>query len=114
MENGIERRRHIRAPLALPVVLMTPKGVIKGKTANISVSGVALILFLEAPEIGDEFEISLKASEDHEMPVTCEKVWSGKMVADESVYHAIGVHFTIISASDREILAAMVAEYYLI
>jgi len=114
MNTGIERRRHPRAPLALPVVLMTPQVAIKGKTVNISVGGLALLLFLETPKIGDEFQIALKSSEDHEMPVTCEKVWSGSIIYDESVYNGIGVRFTKISTSDREIIASMVAEYYLI
>jgi len=114
MKNGIERRRHLRVPLALQVVLMTPQGAIKGKTADISVGGLAVLLFLEKPEIGGEFQITLKSSEGHEMSVTCEKVWSGKFISDETVYNAIGVHFTKISSSDREIIAAMVKEYYLV
>ena len=112
MNTGIERRRHPRVPIALPVVLMTPQGAIKGKTANISVGGLALILFSEKPKIGDEFQITLKSSEDHEMPVTCEKVWSGSIIADESVYHGIGVRFTKISSSDQDIIASLVAEYF--
>ena len=114
MKNGIERRRHIRAPLALPVVLKTPQGTIKGRTANISISGLALILLLESPEIDGEFEIIIKLSEEDALPVTCKKVWSGTMVADESVYEAIGVQFTKISSGDRKILASMVSEYYLV
>ena len=114
MKNGIERRRHLRVPLALQVVLMTPQGAIKGKTADISVSGLAVILFLEKPELGDEFEITLKSSESHEMSMTCEKIWSGSINFDGSVYSGIGVRFTNISSSDREIIASLVAEYYLI
>mgnify|MGYP001812523137 CR=1 FL=1 len=70
MKNGIERRRHLRVPLDLQVVLKTPQGVVKGKTADISVSGLAVILFLEKPEIGNEFEITLKSSQGHDMSVT--------------------------------------------
>jgi len=114
MNTGIERRRHPRAPIVLPVVLMTPQGAIKGKTANISVGGLALLLFLELPEIGDKFQITLKSSEDHEMSVTCEKVWSDSIILNESVYYGIGIRFTKISPSDREIIAAMVKEYYLV
>ena len=114
MKNGIERRRHLRVPLDLQVVLITPKGAIKGKTGDISVSGLAVILFLEKPEIGNEFEITLKSSEGHEMSVTCEKVWAGKYTFNEALYNAIGVQFTEISPSDREIIAAMVEEYYLV
>ena len=51
MKNGIERRRHPRVPLALPIVLKTPQGAIEGKTLNISVGGLAVLLFKEKPEM---------------------------------------------------------------
>ena len=114
MKNGIDRRRHLRVPLDLQVVLMTPQGVIKGKTADISVNGLAVILFLEKPEIGNEFGITLKSSEGHEMRVSCKKVWWGKYILDETAYNAFGVRFTEISPSNREIIASMVEEYYLV
>jgi len=113
MNSAIENRRHPRIPLSWPVILMTPQGPIKGETSNISVGGT-LILCSETIEIDDEFQIILKHPEDHEMPVTCENVWSGKFISDETVYNVIGVRFIKISSSDREIIASMVAEYYLI
>ena len=113
MKNGIEKRRHPRVPLALDVILTTPQGLIKGKTANISVTGLAVLLFFEKPEIGDRFEIILKSSEDHEMSLTCEKMWSDEFISNETTYHVIGVEFTKISPSDREIIAEIVSEYYL-
>lgn len=112
MKNGNERRRHLRAPIALPVVLETAKGLIKGKTANISVSGLALILLLDPPEIEDEFKIIIKPSVDHEVPVTCKKVWMGTMVAGESLYNAIGAEFIKISPMDRKALISMIIDFY--
>lgn len=114
MKNGTERRRHLRVPLALQAILMTPQGAIEGKTADISVSGLAVILFLETPEIGDEFQVTLKSSDNHEISVSCKKMWSGKYISDETIYNAIGVQFIKLSASDREIIASMVEEYYLV
>ena len=73
MTTGIDRRRDQRAPLSLPIEVKTPKGAIKGKTANISISGLALLLFIETPEIGDEFEVTIKLSEDHEARVTVKR-----------------------------------------
>ncbi|MEA3231368.1 MAG: PilZ domain-containing protein [Thermodesulfobacteriota bacterium] len=73
-----------------------------------------IILFLEKPEIGNEFGITLKSSEGHEMRVSCKKVWWGKYILDETVYNAFGVRFTEISPSNREIIASMVEEYYLV
>jgi len=84
---------------------------IKGETSNISVSG-ALILFLEKPEIGDEFEVILKSPDDHEMPITCEKVWSGRFNINGSASSGIGLRFTKISSGDYEIIASLVAEQH--
>ncbi len=114
MKNGIEKRRHLRVPLALQVVLMTPKGPIKGKTADISASGLAVILFIEKPEIGDTFDIALKSSDGKDMRVACKRVWLGKLISNETVYDTIGVEFTKISTNDSEILASLVEIYYLI
>ena len=112
MNTGFEKRRHLRVPLDLEVDLKTSQGVLKGKTAEISISGLAVLLFLEKPETGNQFQIILKPSEGHDIPVTCERVWSGKIISNETVYSAIGIRFTKISSSDRKILASMVEEYY--
>ena len=114
MKKETERRRHLRVPLDLQVVLMTPKGAVKGKTADISVSGLAVILFLKKPEIGDEFEVTLKSSEGHVMSLTCKRIWSGDFISNETLYNAIGVQFTDVSPSDNKIIAAMVEEFYLV
>ncbi len=114
MKNGIERRRHLRAPIALDVVIVTPRGSFKGKTANISIGGLALLLFLEPPEVGDTFQATLSPTKGHEMSVTCEKIWSGKVVADDSVYIGIGIRFVKISSEDRKIIASLVKQYYLV
>lgn len=113
MKRGNERRRHLRVPLKLQVVLNTPQGDIKANTADISVSGLGVNLFLEQPEIGDEFQVILKSSEDHEMSLACEKMWSSKFISDETMYDAFGFQFKKISTSDREIIASMVEGYYL-
>ena len=112
MKKGIDRRLHPRVPLTLPVVLMTPQETIEGTTVDVGVNGFALILFKEKPEISDEFEITLKTTEDYEMTVTCEKLWSGKIVPRAIVFNGIGVRFTKITASDRQIIAALVEKYY--
>ena len=113
MKNGIERRQDPRAPISLPVEVKTPTGTIKGKTANISIGGLALLLFSEPPEVGDEFQIILALPDHHEAKVTCQKRWSGEMVAGSTVYTAIGVQFTMISAEDRDIVASLVEAHCL-
>lgn len=111
MKNGIDRRRDLRIPVGWPVVLITPQGAIEGMTANTSVSGLALLLFSEMPEVGDKFQIILKPSEGDKIPVTCEKIWSDNLILDESVCIGIGVRFTKISSHDRKIIAALAKAY---
>lgn len=114
MKDGIERRRHIRAPFALPVVLETTQGIINGKTTNISISGLALVIFFEKlPTLSDIFQITLKLPDNNEISVFCEKVWSGNIVDNDSVYNAIGVQFIKMSSHDRKVLTAMIKNYYL-
>ena len=112
MRNGIERRRHIRAPLAIDVVLKTSEGTIKGKTADISVSGLAVILFIDQAEISDEFEITLRLSQSHEISINCAKIWAGKMISAKTLYNAIGVEFIKIAPTDRKTLVTMIFDYY--
>jgi len=112
MKNGIERRRHLRAPLHLPFAMKVAQGDIKAKTVDISVSGLSTILPLEASKIGDEFQIILKPSENHIISVTCKKVWTDSITVHESIYIGIGVQFTKISSSDQKIIASMVEEFY--
>ncbi len=112
MKNGIERRRHIRAPLTLDAVLHTSKGKIEAKTADISVSGLAVILVIEEPDLGDEFQLTLKTPADYEMSIFCAKVWSGKMITGETTYNAIGAEFIKISPENRKILVSLIVDYY--
>jgi hypothetical protein len=114
MKSIVEKRRDPRIPVSMPVVLMTSKGTIKGKTVNLSVSGLGLLLLPETREIDDEFQITLKLSDDHIMPLTCEKIWSDKIIFDGSFHIGIGVRFTKISSKNRQILASKVAEYFLV
>ena len=111
MKNGIDRRGDLRIPVGWPVVLTTPQGTIEGMMANTSVSGHALLLFSEMPEVADEFQIILKPSEGDKIPVTCEKVWSDNLILDESVCIGIGVRVTKISSRDRKIITTLAEAY---
>ncbi len=113
MISGIERRRHVRAPLALKTVLKTTRGGrIEGKTADISISGLAVILFHEKHDVDDEFEARISLSDEYDITVLCEKIWESKMVAVDTVYNAIGAEFIKISPNDRKALVSMVVEYF--
>lgn len=113
MKNLIERRHHLRVPLDMQVILNTPNGAIKANTADISVSGLGVNLLLEEHEFNDKLQVLLKSSDNHELSLACEKVWSGKSITDETIYDAVGFKFTKISTTDREAIASMVERYYL-
>jgi len=112
MKNQIERRRETRMSVSWPVVLKTSQGAFNGKMINISAGGSALICFSGPVEIDGEFSIIFNPSEDHEIYVPCEKIWSDKIIHEESVFNSLGVRFIEISSSDREIIASMVKGYY--
>lgn len=113
MKNKTERRRHIRVPLDIQVILNTPEGAIEVTSADISVSGLGVNLSSEKHEIGDEYQVLLKANGNREIELACEKMWSSKFISDETIYDAIGFKFTHISTNEREMIASMVEKYFL-
>jgi hypothetical protein len=112
MKDGIERRSHLRAPLKLDVSLKTSQGEIKGKTSDISISGLSILLFPEAPEIYDKCRIVLTLPEGTEMMINCKKVWSGKVLDNETLNDAMGINFIQISDNERKILLNLIKDHY--
>lgn len=112
MKSGIERRSHLRAPLKLDFSLKMPKGEIKGKTSDISICGLSILLFSKAPKIHDMCRVTLTLPKGPEMTIACKKVWSGKVLNNETLFDAMGVRFTKISDSERRILLTLVRDYY--
>ena len=112
MKNKIDKRRDPRIPVDWPVALITSQGTLNGKTLNISAGGSALVYFLRTPETSSYFSTIFKVSEDHEIYVPCQMIWSDKIICDEKVYNGLGVRFTDISSSDRKFLSTLVTEYY--
>ncbi len=111
MNDKNERRQDLRAPISLPIKVETPQGIIRGRTANISSGGLALLLFREMPSVDGEFRIILYLPDGHEMELTCEKKWSGEMALFSIVYAAIGVQFIHLSDENRAILVSLVKSY---
>jgi len=70
---SIEKRLHPRIPANWPVVILTPKGAIKGETRNISVGGVFIFLS-EKPKFGENFPILLKPYEERSIAVVGKKI----------------------------------------
>ena len=93
MKYQNERRQDQRAPISLPFEIKTTHGAIKGKTANISTGGLALLLNQESHSLEAEFKIHLNVRIDHETEMACKKRWSGEMAKDNAIYNAIGIQF---------------------
>ena len=107
MSPGVEKRLHPRIPVNWPVVILTPKGAIKGETRNISVGG-AFIQYSEEADLNGELQIVFENSEQRSISVTGRKAWSGNFNIDgKSVFSAVGVRFTEISFEDREFISSL-------
>jgi hypothetical protein len=104
---GIEKRLHPRIPVNWPVVILTPKGAIKGETRNISVGG-ACIEYSEEADLNGELQIVFEHSEQRSISVSGRKAWSGNFNIDgKSVFSGVGVRFTEISREDRELISSL-------
>ena len=113
MNTEIDMRHTPRIPTFWPAILMPAHEPIKAMTKDISMCGV-LILCRESVETDDEFEMVLKFYNNLEMQFTAKRVWSNKVFSGKYYYYEFGNLFTKISSSDREIIASLVSEYYLI
>lgn len=104
---GIEKRLHPRIPVNWPVVILTPKGAIKGETRNISVGG-ACIEYSEEADLNGELHIVFEHSEQRSISVNGRKAWAGNFNIDgKSVFSGVGVRFTEISREDRELISSL-------
>ena len=107
MSQGVDKRLHPRIPVNWPVVILTPKGAIKGETRNISVGG-ACIEYSEEADLNGELHIVFEHSEQRSMSVTGRRAWAGNFNIDgKSVFSGVGVRFTEISREDRELISSL-------
>ena len=104
---GIERRLHPRILVKWPAVVETPRGSVEGETKDISVDGVFIFCSKE-PEIGENFTIILKPSEQRTISIVGEKIWSGSFTIDNRTVFGMGVQFIQISPEDRNYIAVLV------
>lgn len=104
---GIERRLHPRILVKWPAVVETPQGSLEGETKDISVDG-AFIFCSKEPEIGENFPIVLKPSEQRTISVVGEKIWSGSFTIDNRTVFGMGVQFIHISPEDRNYIADLI------
>lgn len=110
MNIDVERRRKPRIPICWSTVLMTPQGPKRGITEDISLGGI-LILCSETIETDDELEIAIRMSKNDEMSITVKKIWSHKLLAEDSIYYEIGFRFIKISPRNQKFIDSLVTEY---
>ena len=106
---GIERRLHPRILVKWPAVVETTEGSLEGETKDISVDGVFIFCEKE-PEIGENFPILIKPSEQRTISIVGEKIWSGSFTIDNKTVFGMGVQFIQISTEDRNYIADLVAK----
>lgn len=104
---GIERRLHPRILVKWPAVVETPQGSLEGETKDVSVDGVFIFCSKE-PEVGENFPILLKPSEQRTISVVGEKIWSGSFTIDNRTVFGMGVQFIHISPEDRNYIADLI------
>jgi hypothetical protein len=85
----------------------TPQGSVEAETKDISVDGV-FIFCAKEPEIGENFPILLKPSEQRTISVIGAKIWSGSFTIDNRTVFGVGVQFIHISPEDRNYIAVLV------
>ena len=107
---ALEKRRYPRVHTVWSAVVQTLKGPLEAKTKDISIGGV----FIECPEkieIGENFQIMLKPSQDRSITVAGKKAWSANInINGRNIYCGMGVQFTEISPEDRDYISALVEE----
>ena len=108
---AVEKRRHPRISVSWPTVVQTRQGRIEARTRDISEAG-AFIECAEELDLGDDFQISFKPSEDRDILVTGEKAWCGNINIDgKDTYSGMGVRFIKLSLTDRKFLSTLVSRH---
>ena len=105
-----EKRRHPRAGIKWPTVILTTKGHIFAQTLDLSLKG-ALIRSWEKPELMNSFAIIFKPpSRRSFMTVTAVKVWATTLGLDsKTTVHVSGVRFTEILDEDLQFLRTIIS-----
>jgi len=111
MVLGIKSRGQPRAKVKWPVLIQTTSGSISGETHNISTSG-AFIYCQDPSSLEDNFQMIIKVPHRRSLIVSARIIW--KTVAtmnDKTSGSGIGVQFSEISADDRRLLQAWIANH---
>jgi c-di-GMP-binding flagellar brake protein YcgR len=107
---GEQRRLSFRIEVEWPVRLKTTRGLVEGKTRDISAGG-AHIRCEEYLELNEPLHMIIEAPEREPMALAAVVVWSDSK--DESNRpRVIGVKFTQISSADRQYLEQVALEEF--
>ena len=110
MAPKTESRRHPRAEIKWPVVMLTHNGLVDGKTENLSLGG-AFIRFPEHPNVNHRLSLVITAK-GRLISLTAEVVWSDTYRrGDKSRFCGIGLRFTKIMVSDRQYLNSAISKH---
>ena len=109
-EVGEQRRLSFRIKVEWPVTLETKKGLVEGKTKDISAGG-AHIHCTEYLQLNEPVHMTIKAPDIEPMKVIAIVIWSNNK--DESQRpRIIGVKFTEISLADLKYLEKVALEEF--
>lgn len=112
MPAANEKRRHPRAVVTWPVVMKGSQGFMAGETKDVSYSG-AFIRCREPLKPKEVIEVSISVSLlCPRVKATAEVIWSNPSSPDnEPGPRGMGVRFTKIADTDRELISALVSDH---
>lgn len=106
----MEKRQYPRVEVAWPVTVLTPDGLVIGRTQNLSLVGT-LILCPEVPELLYNFRLFFRPAERQLLIATAERVWSRTSSNGKSMVHAMGVRFTYIPDHDYRLINEAISSH---
>ncbi|MBT8406758.1 MAG: PilZ domain-containing protein [Deltaproteobacteria bacterium] len=111
MVLGIKSRGQPRAKVRWPVQIRTSSGSVNGETQNISTSG-AFIFCRDSSNLEDNLQMVIKVPHSESLSIMARVVWkTATTVNERSPGSGIGVQFSHISPSDRQLLRNLIAEH---
>ncbi len=104
-----EKRQYERADITYPVKIETSQGTIEAETKNISLGGAFICCHKPLP-LGENFSLTINASDHLPLTLKAEVVWSNVNVPDDKVVNrGMGIRFLQITADDREVLENVIS-----
>jgi Tfp pilus assembly protein PilZ len=107
-----EKRRHTRAEVSWPVVILTSQGATVAETKNIGASG-AFILCRAQLQPKEKIKVFVMAPNRNSLQISAEVAWSNPLGSEEDTPPCgVGLRFTRVAPSDRQFLREVIAQHY--